>query len=439
VFELRTSVAACLVAIASSLPTQAAEDPRLTEIVDILHEEGVIDDAQHHELAVKASRQQDLKDWTERISIWADFRARYEMIDFERDVYSRALEAADPTGASRLQDIHRARYQAHINMSGEVASRATVHFRLVSGDDNQRVALQTLGRDEDFDTDDIRFDLAYATISPFPDRELPGVDQGFLAVDLGKVLNPFRSKSFGPDKLLWDPDITLEGGSMRIRGAVGPVLLISHSGVYVIDENASSKDPKLASTQLGGSVVFNDEISAGARGTVYHFFSLDDAFFARTTAGGNLAGGLARRNGSVQVVEGSAFVALDYFELLPARIFASWVRNLSARSSPGASREANAYHVGLLVGDERTLARVGFGYYVIEANAFPSVFLDSVVLDGTPNRHGYEWTLRRELVPDVDFVFSAYLSDRIEGGVVYADSGPRSDRFRMRTDLIFDF
>ena len=120
-------------------------------------------------------------------------------------------------------------------------------------------------------------------------------------------------------------------------------------------------------------------------------------------------------------------------------VFASWAQNLSARRSPGADRDANAYHVGILVGDEATLARIGFGYYVIEANAFPSVFLDSVVLDGTPNRRGFEWTLRRELIPDVDFLFSAYLSDRIEGGVVYAASGPGSDRFRMRTDLLFDF
>ena len=418
---------------------RAEEDPRLTEIVDILHEEGVIDDDQHHELAAKAQRQQDLEDWTDRISIWADFRARYEMFDFDKDVYTRALEAANPN-APRLDENHRVRYQARINVRGEVASRARVHFRLVSGNDNPRVGLQTLGGPgPDFDTDDVRFDLAYATISPFPDRELPGVDQGLLAIDLGKVPNPFRSKDFGPEKMLWDSDITFEGGNLRIAGMAGPVALFSNSGVYVIEENAASKDPKLASTQLGGSMPITEEVSFGVRGTVHHFFSLDDGFFTRTTLLGNLPGGLARRNGSIQVVEGAAFLTLDFLEWLPARLFASWARNLAARSTPGAGREDDAYHFGILVGDEATIARVGFAYYVIEANAFPSVYLDSVVFDGRPNRHGYEWTLRRQLVPNVDFLFSAYLSDRIEGGAQYANSGVLSDRFRMRTDLVFDF
>ena len=414
-------------------------EDRLTDLVKILREQGVIDDEQYAAMATKAQERQDEKAWHDRFSVWADFRARYEGFFYERDVFSRFAEAADP--ADRLQDRHRARYRARLNLRGEVTSRAAVYLRIASGGDDPRSTNQTLGSGADFDTDDLRLDLAYVTLSPFPDAELPGIQAGYLAVDLGKVKNPFTWKALGVDKLLWDGDITPEGGSLRIRGGSGPLGWFGNTGVYVVDENSSAKDPKLFGGQLGGTLDVARHVTAGVRGSVYHFFSLDDDFFARAAAGGNFADGLARRNGSIQVLETSAFLAFEGWDLLPVKVFGSYAHNLSARSSgafPGVGREDDAWAVGLFVGDDARLVRLGAAYYVIEANAFPSMFLDSNVTDGIPTREGWVLSAQRELFRGVDLVVTAFLSDRIEGGSEFARSALGSDRVRLQADLKFD-
>lgn len=415
-----------------------AETDRLTDLVRILREQGVIDDEQYAAMATKAQEKQDERAWHDRFSLWADFRARYEGFFRERDVFSRFAEAADP--ADRLQDRHRGRYRVRLNLRGEVTSRAAVYLRIASGGDDPRSTNQTLGSGADFDTDDVRLDLAYVTLSPFPDAELPGIQDGYLAVDLGKVKNPFTWKALGIDKLLWDGDITPEGGSLRIRGGAGPLGWFGNTGVYVIDENSSAKDPKLFGGQLGGTLDVAEHVTAGVRGSAYHFFSLDDDFFARAAAGGNFADGLARRNGSIQVVETSAFLAFDCWDLFPVKVFGSYAHNLSARSSmalPGVGREDDAWAAGLFVGDDARLVRVGAAYYVIEANVFPSMFLDSNVTDGIPNRKGWVLSAQRELFQGVELVVTAFLSDRIEGGAAFAGSALGSDRVRLQADLKF--
>lgn len=441
--RFRTAHVLCLLSVAIAAPAVAEEEPTLTEIVNILREKGLLDEDQHADLAAKAAKEQDKQDWTDRVSVWGDFRARFEAFQFEQDVYSRS------TG-TRLHDRYRGRYRGRLNVSGKVASRATVYLGMASGGADPRSANQSLGSGLDFDKDEFRFDLAYATLSPFPDGELPGIENGYLAVDVGKVKNPFIWKQLGVDNLLFDNDINPEGANLRITGNAGPVLLFANGGVYVIDENSAAKDPLLSGGQLGASLEIADHISIGARGTLYHFFSLDSDFATRGAAnpgglggtGGNILDGLSRRNGSIQVAETSAFLNIGVLELFPVLFYGSYARNLSARSSlvaPGVGREDDAWTVGVFVGDKATLVRLGFAYYYLEANALPSMFVESDVLDGTPNRHGYMASVERQLFENVDLVLKGFASDRIEGGVPFANSGPASDRLRGQADLVFKF
>lgn len=433
---------ALLLAFAFTLPASAEDDQTLTEIVNVLREQGLIDEDEHAELAAKAAKQDAKRAWTDRVNFWADFRARYESFDTSQDSYGRFLGV-------RYQDRNRARYRARINMSGEVASRATVYFRLVSGGSDPRSTNQTFGSGNDFDTDDVRFDLAYATLTPFPDGELPGIEAGYLGIDVGKVKNPFLWKELGADALLWDSDITPEGASLRIRGDAGPVALFANGGIYVIDENGGAKDPKLAGGQIGGVVDLVEHVSFGARGSLYHFFSLDDAFYARAAlnadpggTGGNILDGLGRRNASIQVGETSAFLKLDMIELFPVLFFGSYAQNFSARNSrsfPTVDREDQAWATGVYVGDKKQLVKLGLAYFYLEANAFPSMFIDSDILDGTPNRKGYLASLERQLLDGVTLKLSGSSSKRIEGGSEYANSAAGADRLRGQADMIFDF
>jgi hypothetical protein len=429
-------------AAALGAPAWAADDDQtLTEIVNVLREQGLIDEDEHTELAAKAAKRDAKQAWTDRVNVWGDFRARYEGFLYEQDIYTRA-------NGDRLQDRHRGRYRGRLNVSGEVVSRATVYLRLSSGNEDPRSTNQTFGGG-DFDTDDVRFDLAYVTLTPFEDGEVPGIENGFLGVNVGKTVNPFLWKELGMDALLWDGDITPEGVTLRSSGDFGPLSLFTNGGFFVMDENGSAKDPSLVGGQLGGTLDLAEYVSFGARGSIYHFFSLDDDFYARAEmstgtggTGGNLIDGLGRADQSIQVAEGSAFIAVTASELFPVLLFGSYANNLSARPSlvfPTEGREDDAWTAGIYVGDEKQLVQLGFGFIHIEANAFPSMFLDSDLLDGTPNREGWFAELERELLDGVTVKLTGYSSKRIEGGVAHANSGPASDRLRGRADMIFKF
>ena len=425
------------VAVSLAAPALAGEDPTLAEIVNILHEKGLIDDEEHEALAAKAAKEQTKRAWTDRISVFGDLRGRFEAFNYER------------TGGSDLDDRYRGRYRARLGVNAKIVSRASVTLAMNTNGADPRSGNQTLGSGNDFDKDEFRLDLAYATVSPFADGELPGVDNGYLGFDVGKVKNPFIWKQLGIDNLLFDNDLNPEGANLRIAGNAGPLALFANGGVYAIDENSAAKDPLLTGAQAGASIKVLDGVAVGARGTFYNFSALDDDFFARAAdntavtggTGGNIIDGLSRRNAAVQIVETAAFVELKLIDLLPVVFYGSYARNLSARASVlvDAGREDTAWTVGAFVGDKVRIVRLGAGYYYVEANAFPSMFLESDVLDGTPNRQGYMGVIERQLVENVDLALRGFVSDRIEGGAAFADSIPGSKRFRGQADVTFKF
>jgi hypothetical protein len=418
----RTAACAALAAAAIAAPAPAEEkkeEPTLSELVNILHEKGLIDDAEHEKLAAKASKEQAKRSWTDRINLFGDLRGRFEWFDYDQDIYTKSV-------GGKQHDRERVRYRARLGVNAEVVSRAAITMQLNTNGADPRSGNQTLGSGNDFDKDEFRLDLAYATLTPYPKGELPGIQNGYLGVDAGRVKNPFIWKLLAADNLLFDNDINFEGANLRVTGGSGPVLLFANSGIYVIDENATSKDPKLAGAQVGGSVKMSDWASFGARGTYYDFFSLDDDFFTRGASnptapggtGGNIIDGLSRGNSPVQILEGSAFVTLVPHKLAPVTLYGTYATNLSAVNSRIATtvdREANAWTAGLVVGDYVSLVALGVAYYYVEANAFPSMYLDSDVLDGTPNRQGYMFSLRRQLFENVELGLRVFDSKRIEG------------------------
>lgn len=435
-----TGFAVCIASlgVGAARPAAATDDETLSAILDVLREEGLIDEERHAELEAKARKKAEKREWLDRISIWGDFRGRYENFLYDDDPVTEAM-------GEHLPDRHRARYRARLNLSADVASRATVYLRMVSGDDDPRSTNQTLGRGADFDTDDFRLDLAYMTLTPTPGGELDFLEDGYFGIDFGKVKNPFVSKALGPgaDSVIWDNDITLEGTSARFRSTLGPVRFSANGGWYIVDENSldPAKDPQLLGGQLAGETDLLDDLVFGARGTIYHYFSLDDDFFTRGADGGNIVDGLSRRNGSIQIVETSGYLRLSCWELAPVYVFGTYAHNLSARTSlaTGASRNDDAYSAGILVGDPKALVELGFAWFRVEANALPSMFMDSDLLDGFTNREGYVWRLRRELIPSIELLYKVFLLDAIHDGPAYVDSVEGSERLRMQVDLVLKF
>ena len=201
--------------------------------------------------------------------------------------------------------------------------------------------------------------------------------------------------------------------------------------------------------QIGAGGGQKDGVQAGIRGTVYVFDNLDSPFVkrgvdgtgARTSSGGNIPDGLtgSTAGGEMTVVGTQAYVKTKKWRLLA---YGGYSKNLSAEPSqlfPGVGKESIGYNFGIEGGDKKRIVRIGGAYYYLEANAFPSQFIDSDLLDGYTNRKGPVVYLTRYLFKGVDFKFTGLVSDAIETSSDFAESVKNSERVRLIFDLVYKF
>lgn len=433
---------AAVLAAAPAYPVQAAEDsnPGLTELVQILRNEGVLDESQYEQIAAKATAQEKKESWFDRITLSGDTRIRYEGFYYNRD----------STG-NEHKDRNRWRYRLRLKGTVDVNDHAQAIFRLVSGNRDDRSTNQTLGSGADFDSDPIEIDWAYLRLTPFAHGEIPGVD-GTLALEAGKMPNPFLWKE-GKDILIWDGDISPEGIQIKSSLAVtNDLQLFSNAAWYVIEENSSSRDPQMLGLQGGGRLAITDTLSLGSRLSWYHFMDLDDTFFASATdsslssasvtdGGGNLGRSLSGGNGIFDVIETSGYLNLDALEAWPVTVFWTYSNNLGADGSvPGAGKDNESWMVGAQVGDKKQWVMLGALYAEIEANAFPSMFIDSDLFDGRTNRKGWAIYAARQIWKNTTFKLTTFISDDIHGSVPpYDFSAPNADRVRLQADVEVKF
>ena len=90
-------------------------------------------------------------------------------------------------------------------------------------------------------------------------------------------------------------------------------------------------------------------------------------------------------------------------------------------------------------GSKTKSIKLGGGYYFIEANAFPSQFIDSDLFDGVTNRKGVLVYLSRHILDGTDFNVQAFLSDAIETARAFAGSVEGSERTRVQVDVVYTF
>lgn len=376
----------------------------------------------------------------QRIEFSGDFRGRLETFRFSED------ETGD-----KKNRRSRLRYRFRLNASATINEHVSAAVRLTTGDTDSRSGNQTLGSPVDFGTNEIDVRRAYLTISPYRDGSLPGGRDGKWTFDFGRVPNPLLWKN-GQDKMLWDSDIALAGLSTRFHIATaGAIKLSANAGYYVLDENSGGKDPYMLPGQIGIEGDVADGLSMGVRGTYYYFDQLDDAFIQRgvdgtggvTDGGGNIPDGLTGKidGGTMNVVEAQAFTKVSKAEKWPITVYGGFSNNMSAEASdsiPVAGKESKAFNVGGDVGDKKKVIRVGVALYYIEANAFPSQFIDSDFLDGRTNRKGMLLYFSRRIIKSTDFNIQGFLSDAIESNLTPA-SVAGSERHRWQFDLAVAF
>lgn len=439
-------LAALLVALAGFPVAARAADPDgsvVNEILGLLKERGIVDDAEYERLAAKnKAYEQKQETRLPKLSFYGDARLRYEGFRY------------DPQdGTAAPADRDRARYRIRLGAMAEINDHVSAGLRLASGEDDNRSANVSFGNRVDFAPDRIFLDQGWIQFRPFTKESMP-LEGGTLSITAGKVANPFRW-NVGPDYMLWDADITPSGVSLELGARpFSNLRWFANAGYFIIQENSATSDPHMTAAQVGAELTPIADLALGGRVSWYGFQSLNASFLARgvdsstaapptpaTKAGGNLPGGLTGdpTGGSANVGETSLYVTWKGIEDWPITAFADFSENFDAAATPGAGKNELAYGAGVELGDKARWVRLGAGWWHLEANAFPSQFVDSDLLDGFTNREGWTFYAVRQLFKSTDLKVELFGSGPIREGSAFATSVAGSDRLRFRTDIDVKF
>lgn len=142
------------------------------------------------------------------------------------------------------------------------------------------------------------------------------------------------------------------------------------------------------------------------------------------------------------VVETAAYLTYNGFESWPITVYGDFAQNLDAKHSelfPGIGKEDTARGIGLEVGDSKKVIKLVTGYGSIQANAFPSMFIDSDFLDGKTNRQGWAFYGSKQILENTELKLTLFLIEPVRTGVAFQESVANSDRIRMQSDIVFKF
>lgn len=140
----------------------------------------------------------------------------------------------------------------------------------------------------------------------------------------------------------------------------------------------------------------------------------------------------------LEVLHERGMMSEDRYQELAGRItvYGSFAQNVGVAGLGAADGEDSAWGVGIEVGDKKKVATLGFGYFEVEANAFPAFFIDSDLLDGRSNRRGWALYGTRQISPRTDLKFELFRTNEIEDDLIFTSSIADAERFRLRLDLV---
>jgi hypothetical protein len=418
----------------TALADESADASVVDEVLGILKERGIVDESEYARLATRNASYEAKQEegFLSRIDWSGDMRLRYESFWFDDD----KVEDKD--------NRFRGRYRLRIKGVVPINDLFTAGFRVTSGNpDDNRSTNETLGSGSDFSNDPFSIDQAYLQFKA-PSAWLGESTSSKLTA--GKVSNPFRWKN-GKDYMLWDSDITPEGGGLQFRYQPAEMWdLYLNSGYYVADENSSSKDPAVVGVQGGFDVNPTENVTMGARASYYKWVSLNSGFYGRGESFGNVDGGLSSDD-SVQVGEGAWYVKYAGLENWPMLLFGHFAMNFDAEKTTQlgvrTAKDDLGWGGGLELGDKKKFVKIGGGWYRVEANFWPAQFTDSDLFDGYTNRKGWTFYVSRQIAKATDLNVTLFKSNDIRQaaapGGPYDDSVGGSDRWRLQTDVVVKF
>jgi hypothetical protein len=443
-----------VVSIGGAQPATAGETNAVEDIVAVLQQKGLIDEATGDEILAKQEKSEAREAaatppvsaasaLTEGFTWSGDFRLRDEQF-----WYGRAF------GGS-ADDDNRLRYRARLGFTKQVNSWALVGLRVASGTGDYRSTNVSFGQQSNWAPYSVYLDRAYGQFT-LPDPGGIGLSTTVIA---GRVANPFVWKN-GLDKIVWDEDISPTG--FAVTSAISPLegtKVFATVGYFPELTQSSETEVKVWGFQLGGSTAVAEKVSVGARASLYDWSNVSTdpnfAIAAPVTANSNQRfGNLPTAfDDDVRVGETSAFVTWSGIEGWPAILWGTVAYNFTAEagtvSGVPVDSEATAYGFGIEIGDPKAMFLLGIEYSYIEANAVLALYTDSDMFDGYTNREGFGVYLARELAANTELKLSLWDGEPIEttGSTPNGPYNPlgltssyqQANRRRFQADVNFKF
>ena len=343
---------------------------------------------------VSAQEESAPASWTEKVTISADLRLRYEMI---------REDDAD--------DRDRARYRGRVAIQAELAPDIRAVLGLATGGDDPVSTNQTFG--DGFSTKDIGVDFAYVEWGFHPD----------WALVAGKMQKPwFRA---GGNTLVWDSDLNPEGLALQFRRKTW----FGSAGSFIIVERSNASESRLNTFQAGIDLPLSEDSGLIVAMSYFDYTNvIGQAPFYDDDPQGN-------------TVDANGNYVFDYNEVefsteyrmkagnWPLTFFGDYVVNTEAGDGD------TAYSLGVIVGKAREPGSMQFGYswHDTEADGLNATYNDSDLADGQSDARGHYFRARYQLRENIYFNGSFIFS---EFGV---SSGNAVGFDRVMLDVQFEF
>ena len=322
----------------------------------------------------------DVLKWASRVKWSGDFRYRYEFIDDD----------------NTTSDRHRNRIRARLGLEADVSDEWGLGFRLATSEGSSGgdpvSTNQTL--DGSYSKKSFWLDLAYLNYRP---NSVNG-----LSVTAGKMINPFYTP--GKNQLIWDSDLTPEGGALGYTHALNDKTSMNLSaGGFWVNEESTGADTSLWGIQgylkhqiskptyaLVGVSSYDYGNIEGKESLASEWKGSSD-FFGNTSAPGN--------------VFASDYDLFDLFAefgtvvgKLPVAVFGDWVKNTVASTDRDT---------GWLIGASLNKIKdpgswqFDYDYREIDADAVVGQFNDSDFVGGGTDGKGHRFSFTYQLTKNV--------------------------------------
>ena len=360
----------------------------------------------------KAASIPDALLWASKLNISGDLRFRYEYIDDDSKDSTRSRE----------------RIRARIGINPNLNDEWSLGFRLATAegvDEGDPVSTnQTIGGA--FGKKAIWLDLAYFDYHP---QWLKGLD--LLG---GKINVPFYK--VGGNQLIWDSDLTPEGGAITYARPLTDQTSISLSaGGFCVVERSAAEDTQLWGAQgyVRHQINKPTYVLAGASGYWYGNLQGERALSMEWESptsnffGNSNAGGLYTSKYDLFEVFAEAGTSVHD---LPVAVFGDYVVNTEAVND----HEDTGWLVGATVNKARDAGswQLEYDYREVKADAVVGQFNDSDFVGGGTggkgHRVGFTYALTKNVLPAVNYYAAQYW-------------GRNDDKNygRLQADIVFKF